>query len=349
MTEDNTLKEFETLDIEPLIAPYPLEKRDNSRLLVINRKENKIEHRIFNEVIEYFNEGDCLVLNETKVVKHKLIYATEEGAKKDLLLVEKKDEYGNVWKCLAKKLKDGKKYKLEGGINIVSVSNNKDGGYTVTFDKPITEQYIEEYGNVPLPNYIIKKRKETNISEYNKDEQKYQTVYAKEKGSIAAPTAGFHFTNEIIEKLSGKGVVIARITLHIGYGTFKMVREDPSSFIMPSERCKISEKSAYDINTAKKNGKKIFAVGTSSMRTIEKMSDEKGTVISGSAESDIFIKPGYKFKVADCFITNLHVPNSPPLYMTAAFAGRELLYKAYKEAVKEKYRFYSYGDSCLII
>ena len=348
MIEDERLTEFNSLKIDELIAEKPLESRDSSKLIIIDRRLQTIEHKIFSDIINYFNKGDCLVLNESKVVKNKILYFKNNVLKGDILLIKPLDGY-KKWIAISKRIKRNGNYYLNGGALITEIEKKGDY-YFFTFDRDIDYNYIDMYGEVPLPPYIIRKRKEKGIPQITpQDEERYQTVYANTDGSIAAPTAGFHFTNNLLKEIENKGVKIVKVLLHISHGTFKMVRGDPSNFIMPGEWCRVSEESAGAINNIKKNGGKIFAVGTSSIRTLEKMSDENGCVISGEGESDIFIKPGYKFKVVDCFITNLHVPDSPPLYMASAFAGRELLFKAYKEAVEKKYRFYSYGDSMLIL
>ncbi|MEF3280206.1 MAG: tRNA preQ1(34) S-adenosylmethionine ribosyltransferase-isomerase QueA [Elusimicrobiota bacterium] len=344
------LSEFRELEISDLIAPFPLEKRDNSRLMIINRKDKTIKHSFFYDIINYLNPGDCIILNETMVVKNKIYLTDEMGNKKDILLLKKIGEDGKSWIALSKKINPSKKYFLEGGIKILEIKKKDDGSFVFYFESPITDDYILKYGKIPLPAYIEKRRKK--IEEKNsfyEDDLRYQTVFAKEPGSVAAPTAGFHFSEELLNLISSKGVKVVKILLHIGWGTFKMVREDPENFVMPGEYCRILPAAADIINETKKNGKRIFAVGTSTMRTIEKMKTRDGFVKAGETETDIFISIGHKFSVADAFITNFHVPDSPPLYMTAAFCGKELLFKAYKEAVKEKYRFYSYGDSCLII
>jgi len=348
--KDKEFDEFEKLDIKDLIADFPLKKRDEARLMVIHRDTARIEHRIFSDLIEYLTQGDCIVINETKVVKSKMFFYDSDGKKRDMLMLSKLDEKGKRWMVLTKKLNNKKKYRLEDDVFISSIEKNNDGSYLIEFSRELDDNYISKHGTVPLPEYIIKKRKEKSKDEVlQDDEDDYQTVYAKENGSVAAPTAGFHFTKELLEKIQKKGINIAKIILHIGWGTFKMVRDDPENFVMPPEHCIVSKEVRDIINLTKRNGKKIFVVGTSSMRTLEKMKDENGFVKSGEAESDIFIKPGYKFSIADAFITNLHVPHSPPLYMTTAFCGTELLLKAYKEAVDRKYRFYSYGDACLIL
>jgi len=345
---DEKLTEFETLSIDDLIAEKPTSIRDRSRLIVLNKKDNSITHTFFSEIINYFRSGDCLVLNESKVLKSRFFYYENGYLKGDLLLVENYKGDFKKWLCLSRKLKGSSKYIIDGGAKIEKVEKYENF-YLVYFDREVDIKYITEYGKVPLPPYIIRKRKEKNMELLNKeDEIRYQTVYARVYGSIAAPTAGFHFTDEILKKLTLKGIKITKIILHIGYGTFKMVNTDPSSFNMPPEKCYVSEESAKVINETKLNSGRVFVVGTSVMRTLEKM-NENGIVISGTRDCDIFIKPGWNFKVADCFITNLHVPKSPPLYMTAAFATKELLFKAYKEAIEKKYRFYSYGDAMLII
>jgi S-adenosylmethionine:tRNA ribosyltransferase-isomerase len=346
---DEKLTEFETLDIDPLIAEKPAPERDKSRLIVLNRNDKTITHTFFYEIVNYFRPGDCLVLNESKVIKSRIFYYEDNLQKGDILLVQKYDEEGKKWLSLSRKLKPNKRYYIDGGALIEKI-DRYENFYLIEFDKVIDFEYLSKYGKVPLPPYIIRKRKEKNMDNITpEDELRYQTVYASVYGSIAAPTAGFHFTPTIIEKLKDKKVHITKIVLHIGYGTFKMVDKKPSEFKMPPEKCYVSTQTAELINNTKKIGGRIFVVGTSVMRTLEKMSNENGIVLSGNGESDIFIKPGWKFKVADCFITNLHVPNSPPLYMTAAFASRDFLFKAYKEAVEKKYRFYSYGDAMLII
>ncbi|MCX7641435.1 MAG: tRNA preQ1(34) S-adenosylmethionine ribosyltransferase-isomerase QueA [Elusimicrobiales bacterium] len=342
------MKQFEMLNTKHLIAPVPLKARDESRLLVIDRKNKSIYHRKFSDIIEYLTQGDCLVINKSKVIKAKLDVKSELGSNREILLISKEDETGLQWKCLSKKLTIGIKYYVNNNLYFIVLKKNLYEGYLIEFSSPLNFEVLDKIGKIPLPNYILKRRKDLGIVEEN-DSEAYQTIYATEKGSIAAPTAGFHFTKEIIKKLQEKGVIIVDIILHIGYGTFKMVRTEPDTFKMPPEYAIVSQESAKKINDAKVSGKKIFVVGTSSMRTLEKMNDGK-YVIAGNGYVDIFIKPGWNFKIADCFITNLHLPHSPPLYMTLAFSkDPQLLLKAYSEAVSKKYRFYSYGDCSLII
>lgn len=345
--QDN-IDEFRELNVEELIAPFPKKARDTSRLLVINRKNQEIKHELFRNIINYFSPGDCLVINNTKVIKSRLTIKDENENLRDILVLKRINENKTIV-VLGKKLKTNRKYIFNEGIQTISVKKNDDGSMVFELNKALDDEYLSKYGTVPLPHYIINKRtQQNNKSVIPEDEERYQTVYASEKGSIAAPTAGFHFTKELLNKISQMGVSIVSITLHIGWGTFKMVRENIDDFIMPEELCIIGEKEAQIINKTKSSGKRVFVVGTSSMRALEKM-QKNGLVISGRENADIFIKPGYKFNIADAFITNFHLPDSPPLYMTVAFCTKELLLKAYKQAVAKRYRFYSYGDACLII
>jgi S-adenosylmethionine:tRNA ribosyltransferase-isomerase len=344
------IKDFSKLNIEPLIAPQPKEPRDESRLMVVNRKTSNIEHRIFKEIIEYLSPGDCIVINESKVWKAKLKAKKTTGGAVELLLVSKEDENGCIWKALCRKIKINQELLLPEDIKARCVDRKEDGSYIFELSQNINLDYLNRNAFVPLPSYIEKKRKKENMDlNMEQDLNRYQTVYANEIGSIAAPTAGFHFTRDLLNKIEEKGIKIAKVTLHVGWGTFKPVRTNPENHIMLPEFCSISERSAEIINESKRNNKKIISVGTSSTRTLEKMSDESCFVKSGSLWADIFIYPGYRFKAPDMFITNFHLPDSPPIYMTAAFCGIDLLYKAYNIAVENKYRFYSYGDAMLII
>lgn len=348
MNLDEIMKRFKELETDKLISPLPPEKRELSRLLVIDRERKEIHHKRFSDIIDYLNKGDCLVINTTKVVKTRVFVVSETGAKRDVLFIPSNDK--RRWHCLAKKLSLNKRYFIDDETYFIPVSLNKDGDYIVEFNRDMDLNQIEKVGCIPLPHYILRRRKELGLPSLTEEDEKgYQTIYATSKGSIAAPTAGFHFSQDIIKSLEDKGVVVAKITLHIGYGTFKMVRTDPDRFVMPKEYVIIKEEEADKINKAKSEGKKVFVVGTSSMRALEKMNDGF-RVIPGEGYTDIFIKPGWRFKIADSFITNLHLPYSPPLYMTLAFtADPQLLLDAYTEAVKLGYRFYSYGDCTLIL
>ena len=355
------LSPFRELGIEPLIAEKPAEPRDSSRLMVIDRKSGVIRHKFFKDLPDFLESGDCLVINESKVWKARIYAAksagsslpagrAERGQGTELLLVESADKSFLSWNLLCRKTKPGASYTLDGGIKAECLSRNADGSYLFAFSSPLTEKYLNENGTVPLPGYIEKKRKEKGLDVHlDKDDSSYQTVYASENGSIAAPTAGFHFTGELLERLRRKGVKTAKITLHVGWGTFKPIRGPVEEHKMLPEFCSVSETAAETVNAAKRAGGRVAAVGTSSVRTLEAMAGEKGALKPGSQRTGIFIYPGYAFRLPDIFITNLHVPDSPPLAMTAAFCGKELLLKAYAEAVELKYRFYSYGDSTLII
>ncbi len=345
---EESLSEFSALEIEPLIADSPAEPRDSSRLLAVDRRNGTLLHRNFRDLPGFLGPGDLLVLNRSKVWKARLWTKKQTGGKSEILLMAPSTEDKTVWTGLCRKISDGQVLSCPAGVTAECLRRNPDGSFTFKFSAPVNEAYLAENGEVPLPTYILNARKRRGI-EAPPDEPNYQTVYAKEAGSIAAHTAGFHFTPDLLARLEAAGVKTAFVTLHIGWGTFRPVRnEDPAAHVMMEEACEVPPETAAAINAHKAAGGRIVAVGTSSMRTLETFSDDQGVVSSGSGKAGLFIKPGYKFKVAGAFITNLHVPESAPLYMTAAFAGRELLFKAYAEAVKEKYRFYSYGDSMLI-
>jgi S-adenosylmethionine:tRNA ribosyltransferase-isomerase len=343
------LSEFASLDIEPLIADRPAEPRDSSRLVCVERASGAVSHRRFRDLAGLLGPGDLLVLNRSKVWKARLPAAKPTGGKSEILLMAPSAPDNLVWTGLCRKIQPGNSLVCAGGALAQCLARNADGSYTFRFDRPVDEAYLCANGAVPLPQYILNARKRRG-AEAPADEDRYQTVYAKEAGSIAAHTAGFHFTPGLFSALDAAGVKRAFVTLHIGWGTFKPVRsEDPAAHVMMEEACEVSPETAAAINAHRAAGGRVIAVGTSSMRTLETFSDDNGSVRAGSGKAGLFIKPGYKFKVAGAFITNLHVPDSAPLYMTAAFAGRELLFKAYSEAVKEKYRFYSYGDSMMVL
>jgi S-adenosylmethionine:tRNA ribosyltransferase-isomerase len=347
MTE--ALTEFSSLDIEPLIADRPAEPRDSSRLLTVERAGGTLAHRTFRDLPELLGPSDLLVLNRSKVWKARLAAAKPTGGKSEILLMAPASGDGTLWTGLCRKIQPGGVLNCPAGLTAECVARNQDGCYTFKFSAPVDEAYLTANGGVPLPQYILNARKRRG-ADAPPDEDKYQTVYAAEAGSIAAHTAGFHFTPDLFARLERAGVKKAFVTLHIGWGTFRPVRsEDPAAHVMMEESCAVPEVTAAAINAHRAAGGRVIAVGTSSMRTLETFSDEKGEVRPGSGKAGLFIRPGYRFKVPGAFITNLHVPESAPLYMTAAFAGRELLFKAYSEAVKEKYRFYSYGDSMLVL
>ena len=349
MTEP-ILSEFEGLEIEPLIADRPAEPRDTSRLIIVNRSGKTISHGVFRDLPGLLSPGDVLVLNRSKVWKAKLPARKPTGGKSELLLMKPEGADLKSWSALARKVRPGQTLICNGGVKAVCVRRNPDGSFLFDLSSPLDPSYLERNAEVPLPQYILKARKRSGAPEGDtRDDSRYQTVFASVPGSIAAPTAGFHFTPELLAGIKAKGVEVCHVTLHIGWGTFKPVRnEDPSAHVMLGEDCSLSAETAEALNAAKGRGSRIIAVGTSSMRTLETFSDEAGRFFPGEGKAGLFIYPGYRFKAAGAFLTNLHVPSSAPLYMTAAFAGRELLLKAYTEAVGKKYRFYSYGDSMFI-
>ena len=330
---------------EELIAQCPLKERDSSRFMVVDRKTGEIEHKVFHDVIDYLEKGDTLVLNNTRVMPARLIGEKEEtGGKIEFLLLKRIE--GDKWECLAK---PGKKAKVgamftfgEGKLKAVVREIGLEGNRVIEFIyNGIFEEILDELGQMPLPPYIHEKLD---------DRERYQTVYSKEKGSAAAPTAGLHFTEDLLEKIREKGVNIAFVTLHVGLGTFRPVKEENVlDHHMHSEFYIISEEVADKLNKAKANGQRIIAVGTTSTRTLEANMKKYGKFKATSENTDIFIYPGYKFEAIDCLITNFHLPKSTLLMLISAFASKELIFKAYKEAVKEKYRFFSFGDSMMIL
>ena len=329
---------------EELIAQHPLEKRDTSRLMVLDKKTGDIEHKVFKDIIEYLNEGDTLVLNNTRVMPARLIGAKEgTGGKIEFLLLKRLE--GDKWECLAKtgkSAKPGRRFEFGDGKLKCEVLEVLDtGNRIIEFEYDgIFEEVLDSLGEMPLPPYI---------HERLEDRERYQTVYSKEKGSAAAPTAGLHFTEELLKEIKEKGVNIVYLTLHVGLGTFRPVQvDDINDHIMHSEFYQLSKESADIINNTKKNGKRVIAVGTTSTRTLETIAGDDGTVKEASGWTDIFIYPGYKYKVVDNLITNFHLPESTLIMLVSALAGRDNVLNAYNEAVKEKYRFFSFGDAMFI-
>ena len=328
---------------EELIAQTPIQKRDESRLMILNRQEKTIEHNTFKNIIEYLKPGDVLVRNNTKVIPARLYGKKETGANVEFLLLNNIE--GDKWECLAK---PGKRAKIgtiftfgEGKLKCKVVDIVEEGNRIIEFIYDgIFEQVLDELGEMPLPPYI---------TERLEDRERYQTVYSKEKGSAAAPTAGLHFTEELLQKVKEKGVNIAYVTLHVGLGTFRPVKvDDVNEHVMHSEFYHLEEEDAKIINDTKKNGGKIISVGTTSTRTLETIGDENGMVRAQSGWTNIFIYPGYEFKVVDKLITNFHLPESTLIMLVSALAGKEKVMNAYNEAVKERYRFFSFGDSMII-
>jgi S-adenosylmethionine:tRNA ribosyltransferase-isomerase len=348
---------------EELIAQTPILKRDESRLMVLNKKEKTIEHKIFKDIINYLKPGDVLVRNNTKVIPARIYGKKETGANVEFVLLKRLD--GDIWEAIVRpgnKLKPGSVVKF-GGYRPECKEHNGEklndsegedyllkatildimegGTRKVQFEYDgIFNEILDKIGLMPLPPYI---------HESLKEKDRYQTVYAKFQGSAAAPTAGLHFTNELLKELEEKGVIIANVTLHVGIGTFRPVKvETIEEHEMHSEHFYIKEEDAEKINNTKKNGGRIIAVGTTSCRVLESIADENGMVEAQERDTSIFIYPGYKFKCIDALITNFHLPESTLIMLVSALAGRDYVMKAYEEAVKEKYRFFSFGDAMMI-
>ena len=329
---------------EELIAQDPLEDRSSSRLLVLDKETGKVEHHVFREIIDYLQEGDCLVINDTKVIPARLIGSKiGTDAKIEVLLLKRKEN--DVWETLVKpgkKAKVGTRISFGDGLLVGEVVDIvEEGNRLIHFEyEGIFEEILDQLGQMPLPPYITHQLEDKN---------RYQTVYAKHSGSAAAPTAGLHFTPELLKEIEEKGVQIARVTLHVGLGTFRPVKVDNVlEHHMHSEFYQIDEEAAEKINRAKESGHRVICVGTTSCRTIESAADKNGKLHATNGWTEIFIYPGYEFKVLDCLITNFHLPESTLVMLVSALAGREQVLSAYEEAVKEKYRFFSFGDAMFI-
>ena len=328
---------------EELIAQVPIQKRDESRLMVLDRNNKTIEHKIFKDIIEYLKPGDCLVRNNTKVIPARIYGKKETGANVEFLLLNNIE--GDVWEAIVRpgnKLHIGTKVTFGDGLLNAEILEVMEGGtrkIKFTYNG-IFNEILDKIGLMPLPPYIHEELKEKD---------RYQTVYAKYQGSAAAPTAGLHFTEELLEKIREKGVEIANVTLHVGIGTFRPVKvEKIEEHHMHSEHYYIKKEDAEKINNAKKNGGRIVSVGTTSCRVLESIADENGFVKEIEGDTSIFIYPGYKFKCIDALITNFHLPESTLLMLVSALAGKDYIMKAYKEAVEQKYRFFSFGDAMFI-
>lgn len=329
---------------QELIAQEPIMERQMSRLLVLDRQTGNIEHKVFKDIVQYLNSGDCLVLNDTRVIPARLLGEKEgSGGKIEFVLLKRINE--DIWEVIlrpGRRAKIGTRFVFGGGIlkaEIVDIV--EEGNRLVRFEyEGIFEQVLDRAGIIPLPPYITKRLE---------DSERYQTVYSKYQGSAAAPTAGLHFTDELLEEIKKKGVNLAYITLHVGLGTFRPVKtEDILEHKMHSEFYDITEEACNYINLAKLNGKRIVAVGTTSCRVLETVGNEDGTVSPQSGWTDIFIYPGYQFKVVNSIITNFHLPESTLIMLISAFAGREKVMEAYNTAIKERYRFFSFGDAMMI-
>ncbi|MBU9725050.1 tRNA preQ1(34) S-adenosylmethionine ribosyltransferase-isomerase QueA [Diplocloster modestus] len=338
------LDEFDFDLPQELIAQDPLEDRAGSRLLVLDKETGEVEHRMFRDILSFLHPGDCLVINDTKVIPARLMgnkVGTEAGI--EVLLLKRREN--DVWETL---VKPGKKARVGAEISFGDgiltgkvIGVEEEGNRLIQFSyEGIFEEILDQLGQMPLPPYITHELKDKN---------RYQTVYAKHEGSAAAPTAGLHFTTELLEQIERAGVLIAHVTLHVGLGTFRPVKVDNIlEHHMHSEFYRIEQEEADKINAAKAGGGKVIAVGTTSCRTLESAADESGLLKSGSGWTDIFIYPGYQFKILDALITNFHLPKSTLIMLVSALAGREYVLHAYEEAVQERYRFFSFGDAMYI-
>ena len=330
---------------QELIAQDPLEDRSSSRLLVLDKETGEIRHRGFRDLLSFLKAGDCLVINDTKVIPARLYGVKEEtGARIEVLLLKRKEK--DVWETLVKpgkKARPGTVISFGEGILRGEVTEvAEEGNRLIRFSyQGIFEEILDRLGQMPLPPYITHELRDKN---------RYQTVYARHDGSAAAPTAGLHFTEELLKEIEDMGVTIAHVTLHVGLGTFRPVKvENILDHHMHSEFYMVEEEEAEKVNRARREGGRVVCVGTTSCRTVESASDEDGILKAGSGWTDIFIYPGYKFKVLDCLVTNFHLPESTLVMLVSALAGREHVLHAYQEAVREKYRFFSFGDAMLIM
>ena len=353
--ENQTQNEMQTIGLrtsdyyfdlpEELIAQDPLEDRSSSRLLLLNRKSGEVQHKTFKDIIAHLKKGDCLVLNNTKVIPARLLGVKEDtGAAVEVLLLKRREN--DIWETLVKpgkKLRPGAKMVFGDGILKAEVMEVVEEGNRLVkfYYEGIWEEVLDQLGEMPLPPYITHKLQDKN---------RYQTVYAKYEGSAAAPTAGLHFTNELLEELQQKGIKLAYVTLHVGLGTFRPVKvENVLEHHMHTEYYQVSQEAADIINETKKNGGRVICVGTTSCRTVESAADENGRLKECCGNTDIFIYPGYSFKVLDGLITNFHLPESTLVMLVSAFAGRKHVLSAYEEAIKERYRFFSFGDAMAIL
>lgn len=338
------LKDFNYDLPEELIAQDPLEDRSSSRLMVLHKDTGRIEHKIFRDIIDYLNPGDCLVINDTKVIPARLMGIKEDtGATIEVLLLKRNAD--DVWECLVKpgkKARTGARIVFGEGLLVGEIVDViEDGNRMIKFHyEGIFEEILDKLGQMPLPPYITHKLQDKN---------RYQTVYARNEGSAAAPTAGLHFTKELLEKIKEKGVNVVSITLHVGLGTFRPVKVDKiEEHHMHTETFNISKEAADTINRTRAAGGRVIAVGTTSCRTLESAAADDVTIPARSGDTDIFIYPGYKFKAIDCLITNFHLPESTLIMLVSALAGRDNIMNAYETAVKERYRFFSFGDAMFI-
>ncbi len=346
------ISEFDYVLPENLIAQLPADKRENSKMLVLDKESKTIEHKHFFDITDYIDSNSILVLNNTKVLPARLYGTKETGAKIEVFLLEGVKDNNKEWKTLikpSKRVKPGNIITVSDALKVCPIKRLEDDGewlVELIYDGDLFE-ILHKVGNIPLPPYIERKLKSEELKQF--DMERYQTVYAKDEGSVAAPTAGLHFTQEILNKLKTKGVEIAYVTLNVGLGTFRPVKcENILEHKMHSETFEITKEAADKINSAKAQGKKLIAVGTTTVRTLETAYQKYGCIKACQDHSELFIYPPYEFKVIDKLITNFHLPKSTLLMLVSALAGKEFIFKAYKEAIENEYRFFSYGDCMLI-
>lgn len=344
------ISEFDYELPEELIAQMPADKRQNSKMLVLDKNNQSIEHKHFFDIVDYLDENSILVLNNTKVIPARLYGTKDTGAKIEVFLLEAKEN--KFWSCLikpSKRIKPGMVIKISEELSVKAVERLEDAGeWLVELDyEGDLFEILHKVGNIPLPPYIERKLQSEELKQFDFD--RYQTVYAKDEGSVAAPTAGLHFTKEILEKIKAKGIEIVYVTLNVGLGTFRPVKcENILDHKMHSETFEITQDSADKINKAISEGKKVVAVGTTTVRTLETAYQKYGRIKACHDHSELFIYPPYEFKVIDNLITNFHLPKSTLLMLVSALAGKDFIFKAYNEAIKNEYRFFSYGDCMLI-
>ncbi|NNN04924.1 MAG: tRNA preQ1(34) S-adenosylmethionine ribosyltransferase-isomerase QueA [Elusimicrobia bacterium] len=343
MTRVLPLSDYDYELPEELIATAPAEPRDSSRLLVIDRGSQNLEHATFRDLPRFLKPGDCLVLNRTKVLPCRLIGKKSTGGKADLLLV--REQGPAQWTALASGFKSGQTLVFEGGMTATVAGLNDEGEYVIRFATSDVRPYLAEHGLPPLPPYIAKKRLASRA-----DAERYQTVYARDEGSIAAPTAGLHFTPELLDRLRAGGVTTAWVTLHVGRGTFRPIAsEDADKHAMLAERYEVEPAEAAAMRAAQSRGGRLVAVGTTATRTLETLAASPEGLRAARGESSLYIRPGHRFRAVDALITNFHLPRSTPLLLACAFAGRERVLAAYREAIARRYRLFSFGDATLIL
>lgn len=344
MNDPLPLSDFDFEFPEELVASVPAEPRDSARLLVLGREDGAVRHKLFRDLPGLLREGDCLVLNETKVIPCRLLGKKATGGKVELLLVRALEK--DLWSGLATGLKTGMKLSFPGGLGAEVAGLNEDGEYLIRFDRAGLPAYLAEHGHAPLPPYILKRKRVPDLT----DRDRYQTVYALAEGSIAAPTAGLHFTPRLLEELGGMGVRLAKVTLHVGRGTFRPVTaEDARQHPMLPEHYRMAQAGAETVARTIREGGRVVSVGTTSTRALETLARQPGGFGPGEGWTSLYICPGHEFRAVSGLVTNFHLPRSTPLFLAAAFAGRERLLAAYREAFRERYRLYSYGDAMLVL